>query len=250
MKRLLGVGLMAALIVIVGCSKYEKRLDVTIERMKYQQRLDQYLKPAEAGKFQELGIHLRVPQGLDPAREVTIVPEEGLFDLVANFVDNAAAGGAEAKEGAPPPQPLRLNVLARVKRKKAPPKKGEAPPPEVPRGEFKADVRALLAASLGNPEDAQNKADAAERKRLNEYRRLIFTAGNGNTIRVYFYKQGEYDTALIWNLPPGAERTAATPIDLCLETQAVGPRAQNLFQGGSDDEMPAEGAAPAGGTAF
>lgn len=249
MKRLLGVGLVSALVVALGCSKYEKRLEVTIERMKYQQRLDQYLKPAEGGKFQELGIHLRVPLGMEPAKEVTIVPEEGAFDLVANFAGNAG-GGAQAKEGTPAPQPVRLNVLARVKRKKAPPKKGETPPPEVPRGEFKADVRALLAASLGNPEDAQNKADAAERKRLNEYRRLIFTAGNGNIIRVYFYKQAEYDTALIWNIPPASERNAATGIDLCLETQAVGPRALNLFQGGTDEEMPAEGTAPGGGTAF
>lgn len=248
MKRLLGVGLMSALVVALGCGKYEKRLEVTVERMKYQQRLNQYLKPAEGGKFQELGIHLRVPLGMEPAKEVSVVPEEGAFDLVANFADSAGGGG-QAKDGAAA-QPLRLNVLARVKRKKAAPKKGEAPPPEVPRGDFKADVRALLAASLGNPEDAQNKADAAERKRLNEYRRLIFTAGNGNIIRVYFYKQAEYDTALIWNIPPAAERTAATAIDLCLETQAVGPRALNLFQGGSDEEIPAEGAAPAGGTAF
>jgi hypothetical protein len=249
MKRLLGVGLVTALIVAVGCSKYEKRLDSTLERMKYQQRLDQNLKPAEAGKFQELGIHLRVPLGMDPAKEVQVVPEEGVYDLVANFADSAA-GGAQAKEGAAPPQPLRLNVLARVKRKKAPPKKGESPPPEVPRGEFKADVRALLAASLGNPEDAQGKADAAERKRNNEYRRLIFTAGNGNTVRVYFYKVAEYDVALIWNLPPGADRKSGGPIELSLETLAVGPRAQNLFQGGSDDEPVAEGAAPGGGTAF
>lgn len=249
MKRLLGVGLVSALVVALGCSKYEKRLEVTVERMKYQQRLDQYLKPAEGGKFQELGIHLRVPLGMEPSKEVTIVPEEGAFDLVANFAGRAP-GGAQAKEGAPAPQPLRLNVLARVKRKKAAPKKGEAPPPEVPRGDFRADVRALLAASLGNPEDAQNKADAAERKRLNEYRRLIFNAGNGNIIKVYFYKQAEYDTALIWNIPPADERNAATVIDLCLETQAVGPRALNLFQGGTDEEIPAEGATPGGGTAF
>ncbi len=251
MKRLLGVGAMSALVLVLvlGCGKYEKRLDVTIERMKYQQRLDQYLKPAEGGKFQELGIHLRVPLDMNPAREVTIVPEEGAFDLVANFAGSAPAG-EQAKEGGAAPPPLRLNVLARVKRKKAAPKKGETPPPEVPRGDFKADVRALLAASLGNPEDAQNKADAAERKRLNEYRRLIFTAGNGNIIRVYFYKQAEYDTALIWNIPPAAERNAATAIDLCLETQAVGARALNLFQGGSDEEVPAAGAAPGGGTAF
>jgi hypothetical protein len=251
MKRLLGVGLVAAGIVAVGCSKYEKRLDSTLERMKYQQRLDQYLKPAEAGPFRDLGIHLRVPKGMNAAKEVQVVPEEGAFDLVANFADPAAGGGgAQAKEGAPPPQPLRLNVLARVKRKKAPPKKGETPPPEVPRGEFKADVRALLAASLGNPEDAQNKADAAERKRNNEYRRLIFTAGNGNVVRAYLYKIAEYDVALIWNIPPAAERAAATPIDLSLETLAVGPRALNLFQGGSDDEPPAAGTAPGAGTAF
>jgi hypothetical protein len=174
-----------------------------------------------------------------------------MFELIATFLDTRGAAPAQGAEAAPAPAGLRLHVLARVKRKKAAPKKGEAPPPEVPRGDFVMDVRQVLASELGNPEEALNKGLDSSTQGKNAFKRLIFTAGNGDYIRAYFLKQDIYEVALIWDVPPAVDKATANGVRYCLESFAVGPTALARFQGRSEDEGEvSEGAAPAGGQAF
>jgi hypothetical protein len=148
---------------------------------------------------------------------------------------------------------LRLHVLARVKRKKAAPKKGEVPPPESPRGDFVEDIRRVLASELGNPDDATNRPLENSTQGNNAFKRLIFTSGTGEYIRTYFLKQDIYDVALIWQVPQAVDKSSANGVRYCLESFAVGPRALARFQGRTEDEgEPAEGggAPAAGGQAF
>jgi hypothetical protein len=239
MKRLGAVAASIGLVLAAGCSKsYEKRLEATLNRMKYEQKLDQYLKPAETGKFQELGIYLRPPKNLEPASQPMLAVDPGAYELIASFLDTSGgtpAKGAEAA-AAPAPAGLRLHVLARVKRKKPAPKKGETPPPESPRGDFVADVRQVLASELGNPDDALNKALDNSTQGRNAFKRLIFTAGNGDFIRAYFLKQDAYEVALIWDVPQAVDKASANGVRYCLESFATGPAAIDRFQGKTDDE--------------
>jgi hypothetical protein len=71
----------------------------------------------------------------------------------------------------------------------------------------------------------------------------VFTASNGDVIRTYFYKSGDYEVALVWDIPSGQERSAAmtTGSELTLESLATGPRALTAFQGGDADEAVAQG---------
>jgi hypothetical protein len=236
MTRLLAVltGTGLTLALAVGCSgRYEYRLEKTLDQMKYQQRLDQFLNPAETGAFQELGIFLRTPMPMQKAQQNVGLPsvDPAQYEIVSTFVDSASRA--------------RLHVLSRVKRPKKPPaKKGEAPPVEVPRGEFVADVLALLAQDLGNPE-ATAAAPKADKKGINDFRKLVFKDSSGNDTQVYFSKVDIYDTALVWVVPPAAEKGLATGRDLALEVFSVGPRALNKFRGGTDDDF-VEGAAVEG----
>ncbi len=243
MKRLL-VLLASSMVLILGCGhSYKERIEATLTRMRYMQRLDQNLNQAESGKLQELGIFLRVPRSLSAAREPGLNAPEGQFDSVTTYLD-LSGGGAATKKGQPPEAPLRLHVLTRVNRKAAASKKkGEAAPePVVQRGNFVDDVRNLLASDLGG-QDALSNTLQTDKKRSNEFRRLMFTASNGDVIRTYFYKSGDYEVALVWDIPTGQERSAAmtTGSELTLESLATGPRALTAFQGGDADEAVAQG---------
>lgn len=256
MRRSAALAASIGLVLLAGCGKsYEKRLEATLNRMRYEQKLDQYLKPAETGKFQDLGIFLRLPKGLDKATQPGLTVDPGAFEIAESFLDTTG-GGAASKDGtATPAAGLRLHVLARVKRKKAAPKKGEAPPPEVPRGNFEADVRQVLANDLGSPDDALNKPLENNTQRNNAYKRLIFTAGNGDFIRAYFSKQGDYEVALVWDVPQAVDKSSANGVRYSLESFATGLTALARFKGGSDDEGSAgeeggPGAAAGGGQAF
>jgi hypothetical protein len=248
MRRLLALAASVSLVVILGCGKsYERRLEATLTRMKYQQRLDKYLNPPEEGKFKELAIYLRTPKSMSPAQQPGLAVDPGAYDLIATFLD---LGGASANAAEAPQAGIRLHVLARVKRPKKAPKKGEPPPPpESPRGDFMADVRSVLASELGNSEAALSGTPKADTKRTNAYKRVIFTAGNGDIIKAYFYKMDVYDVALIWDIPTAVEKETSTGVELCLESFAVGNRAVNLFQGGTDDDLAGEAGGGGGGAA-
>jgi hypothetical protein len=249
-----------SLVVIVGCGKtYRLRLEKTVEFMKYLQRLDQNLGAAPQGKLKELSIYIRPPKGLEEAKEVglpSVAP--GMYDLAASFFGAPPAASTPAKEGTPPPDPnavLRLHVLARLKKPKAPPKKGEPPPPDTSaRGEFIADVKNLLATDLGGAEGVNAKISTAKEKN-NAYKRLIYDSTvNNDSIRVYFYNQktpqGDYDVAVIWDIPAAMVKETSSPIALCLESFAVGGKALNSFaRGYTDDTSPASGGGASDGGA-
>lgn len=251
MKRVLAAAVSCSLILSFGCSQsYSKRLDSTLNRLKYLQRLDQFLKPAEAGKLQEMGIYFRPPLGLEQAQQPGLNAPPGHYDVVATFLDlGTAAAGANAKEKVAPAAPLRLHLLARINRKApASKKKGETPEePVTPRGKFDDDVRALLASDLGG-QDALNNPLQSIKIKSNDYKRLIFTASNGDTIKAYFFKAGEYDLALVWDIPAEQAKSAAasTGAELAMESLAVGPRAVTAFQGGDADEDIVQSAGDAG----
>jgi hypothetical protein len=100
-----------------------------------------------------------------------------------------------------------------------------------------------------NAGDAVSSATLKEETQgKNKFKRTIFTSGlNGDAIRVYFYKEGDHDVALVWDVPQALEKTTATPISLCLQCFSVGRRAGNFFNNGySDEGMGGGGAGGAG----
>lgn len=244
-----GVGLM---LLAAGCGRsYEKRLEATLTQMKYQQKLDQYLSEPAGDPLKSLGIYLRTPKGMSMATQPGLAADPSQYELNATFLGEGGGGAAE-KGGEAPAPVLRLHTLARVKRPKRAAKKGEPPPPEpAPRGKFIDDVRQLLAAELGNPEEALTKAAQDDTQKNNKFKRVLFGAGNGDTIKVYFFKEGESEVALIWAIPPSVDKSSANGVRYCLESLAVGPKAQRMFQGGSDEEdASSEGGAGGGGQVF
>lgn len=259
MRRLAALAVTTTLVLAVGCGKsYEKRLNITLDRLRYLQTLDLYLSPAVQGEFAQNQVFLRPPKPLPSEPSKTLVglsAEPGLYDLASTFFGNVEAPAADQGKEAPAPSVLRLHVLARIKRKAAR-KKGE-PAPEVTaqRGDFLADTRNLMADQLGGGEVVLNATPKADTQRKKQYKRLLFTNGIDNhSIRAYFYKEGPYDVALIWDLPPDLNKSAQvnTGIRYCLETFAVGEKAENAFKGavGEDDAapmLPPPGGAAGGG---
>lgn len=242
MSRALAVVTSAAMLLTLalGCGyrSYETRLASTEKNEQYNITLNANLEPAPTDDFQKLGFYVRPPKGLEKSK--TFAPAqlpEGQYDLATTF-----RGPAPDPEGkaATIATGLQLHVLARKKTpKKAQQAKKEVEvAPEVPRGPFEADVRALLGAIYG--EAATANEPKVVTKRANSFRRLAFQSGGNNQIynvNVYFYTlksgQDEYDAALIWEIPANRTQLAGTdPIDLTLESFAVAARANNLFSSG------------------
>jgi hypothetical protein len=260
MKRLLAC-LLSVTVVLVGCGRsYKLRLENTVTTLKYLARLDHYLNPAVQGKFKDMQVFLRPPKPLQETEQLGLQGVgEGQFDLSASFLgQEKAAGGAEpGKEATPAGDAvLRLHVLARVKLPKRKTKKGEAAPPEpAARGEFTADVRSVLASDYNAGDAAATGQLKSDSHRKNTFKRLIFTSPvNNDVVRVFFYKHGNHDVALIWDIPPALEKTTATGINLCLESFAVGEKANRFFaRGYHEDEglgggpIPGKGGGAEGG---
>lgn len=258
MKRALACLLSMSLVLAIGCGKsYKVRLEKTVEHMQYLQRLDQALIPAPEGKLKETSIYIRPPKALEEAKEFGLPSvQPGQYDLAVSFFGLPPSPKGETKEGAAPPDPnavVRLHVLARVKKAKKTPKKGEAPPPDTSaRGEFISDVKNLLATDFGAGEAVTAQQPKPDQEKKNAYKRLVFTSPvNNDSIKVYFYKQGEYDVAVVWDIPASFVNPTSGPIALCLESFAVGGKAVNAFaRGYSDDSSPAAGGTgPAAGGA-
>jgi len=251
MRRLLATLLTAGLLVsLAGCSKnYAERLELTLERLKYLQRLDQFLTRDPVGDpLQPANIYLRPPQNMTKATQTTLSADPAQFDVIATFLD---VSGEPAKEAAAPPPVIRLHVLARRKQAATPAKKGEPAPPPVERLPFEPAVLEVLARDLGGLDPATaDQLIKSDKKRLNDYKRLIFDAASGDTIRVYFYVQDDYEVALIWDIPKPLEKPpATTAIELALESLSVGPRAAAAFQGIDVEEGFIPGTPAAGGAA-
>lgn len=260
-KRAAAMTATAGLILILGCGRsYEDRLAKTIQRLQYQERLDRNLEPAAQGKFKDLSVFIRPPKPLQAAQAFGLTDNPGQFDLSGTFLGVPKADGTPAKkegeaeaEAAPAEVPLRLHVMARVKKAKKTTKKGEPPPPEpaTPRGDFTADVRALIANDLPG-EQAGAAALKNDNKRDNAFKRLIYSAANGDSIRAYFYKVGDHEVALVFDIPPPLDKSkkVENAITLALESFAAGPKAVRRFasesQGGDDEEAAATAAGGGG----
>ena len=122
MNRVVTVALGAGLVLVIGCGtqNYEYRLEHTIDRMKYQKRLDDNLTEASTkGKLEATADLPATPKAMTgPTQTFQLaVIEPGKFDVESSFIE------AEKQN---------LHVVARVKQAKAPAKKG-APKAEPPR---------------------------------------------------------------------------------------------------------------------
>ena len=209
----------ATLMLAGGCAKsYDIRMSKTLERMRYEKRLDDNLIAAPKGtKFETYHIFVRPPLNLKgPSKEFLLgVQEPGKFELTESFLE----GNKQS-----------LHVLARVKVPKDPTKKKAAPKPEdaVVRGEFNADVIAIVNSVYAVELDpAKAKEESKKPGNVkNVYRHLKFE-GNGKDVQVYLNgKKGDpYEVALIFEYPKAEEAALISKIELCLESFATGERA-------------------------
>ena len=159
MRRVFATLVTASLIVITSCSRtYDYRLDMTVDNMKYQKRLnDNLMPPATKGKFDELLISIRPPQTLTQSPEFLLsAPPPGTFDLEQSFQESGKQS---------------LHVLARVKRPKTA-KKVQAPADTAVRRDFNSEVLAILNSAFKPAEEAvSSKFKPVEKKRANSPRR-------------------------------------------------------------------------------
>ena len=231
----------ALLITVVGCAgraSYEKRMESTISYLKYRKRLDANLMPPPTDKkFTDLAIYVRPPKEEAEAKAFQLRAPEGAYDLEASFNDKAESA---------------LHILARVKLPKKPAAKGAPAPPATPaaaRGDFAGDVVLVLGEVFGPSDTLQVSKFKEETKTSiegapkNQFKRLIFTSGN-KEVAVYLYKKEIHDVALIFVYDVKARQAISSKIDLCLGSFAVGPRATNAYNGGSNVEENADEAAP------
>jgi hypothetical protein len=227
MKRFWAMLTSLGLFLAVGCTSksYDLRLEKTLENRKYQSKLDEALTPAvAAGKLKEYYIYIRPPKDLKgPTQAFQLaVVQPGRFDLENSFIEKDKQA---------------LHILARVKRPKPPAKKGAAPVPTPPRGEFNTDVLELLKGVYGV--DLPITSFKEETKRKNTFRHRTIDL-DPKTVQVYLYgaKNNPYEVALIFEYPKtAAAHSALNPkIGYCLESFAVGERAKRAFEGATTEE--------------
>jgi hypothetical protein len=225
MKRLVTVVFGAGLVLAVGCGtqNYEYRLERTIERMKYQRRLDANLTDAPTkGKLEQLQIYLRPPKNMTGPTQTfqwTVI-EPGKFDVESSFVE---------------PEKQSLHVLARVKLPKVAAKKGapKAEPP--PRGKFTDEVVDLVKSVYGVDLAFSDFKDEQHGDNTFKHKLLDLSAKN---VQIYLYgtEKTPYEVALIFEYPKTEHNTVNPKIGLCLESFAAGERAKRAFAGTESEE--------------
>lgn len=213
-----------------GSKSYEARLSKTLENMRYQARLKaQLMDPPKKGhgKFEELAIYVRPPKNMTWSQEFLLtVVDPGKFDLAESFLDSLKQS--------------RLHILARVKKPATTKKKATAP---VNQGEFNADVLALLNGVYGS---SLNIARFKEfDKKGNKFKEQVLDA-NDKKIRVVLFggTNDPYQVALLFEYPEAERQALVSKIELCLESFAVGRKAQRAYAGTVGEN---EGEAGAGG---
>lgn len=243
MKRLAALLVSATLVMSWGCGmkSYEIRLEKTLEAMRYSRDLDENLTPAPTDKrFREFPMYIRAPKDMPLSANFVMAADVpvGRYDLTASFV-------GQSKDS---PGTRALHVIGR---RKAPPKKQakkDAPAqPDAPRGPFEGDVFALVGSVYGANDALANPKPQNEKKRNNPYRRIIFSASNGNVVRIYLYKKENYEVALVWDVPGTVDKNAnyMKARDLCLQSFAVGKLAEQYFSGNASAGEAEGEAAPA-----
>jgi hypothetical protein len=237
MRRLSATLGTAILLLSAGCglNSYEKRLDMTLENMRYIDRLNRNLEPAETKpKWEPLLVFLRPPKGLKPAKVFLLTaPEPGKFDIEASFLDPG-----QTKQS--------LHVLVRVKTpKKAAKKKVASPADTADRTNFNRDILTLLSSSYPVNDDLTIAKFKSNTEKKNEYKNYKFPVNDKN-VEVYLFKKDPYEAALIFEFPKSELPNLVSKIKLCLESFAVGDKAKQSFSGPATEEGP-EGAAGGGG---
>ncbi len=230
MKRAAAVVLGASLVLILGCGtqRYETRLEKTLDKMKYQKRLDDNLGAAATkGKLEQLDLYVRPPKNMSPTQtfQLTVV-EPGKYDVESSFISES--------------EKQSLHVLARVKQAKTPSKKAPAKA-EVPRGEFNADVVELLKNVYGAEQlDLTKFKSDTKLNNTFKYNLLDLTAKN---VQIYLYgdKNSPYEVALIFEYPKTDHNAVNPKIGLCLESFAVADKAKKAFAGGETEDIEGTG---------
>lgn len=230
MRRLLTLSIPGALILGFGCTqRYETRMEKTITELKYERELNKYLDPAPAeGKLKELDIYIRPPKGLVASKEFLLPGvQPGQFDVERTFHEGTKS---------------LLHVLARKKMPKKAPAKGAPAEPPVARGEFNADVLAVLRGAFGEDENIALEKFKDDPHKANKFRRAIFTA-NGKKVEVFLAKVEPYDIAMIYAFDPADEKTIDPKIRYSLEAFALGEKAKGKYSGNTEAEAEAATAA-------
>jgi hypothetical protein len=229
MKRAFAILAGLCLMLVIGCSAYDSRLQQTLEELRYRKRLNDNLTDAPTkGKLQELAIFVRPPRALKGPTQtfgMTVV-EPGKFDLEQSFIDQ------DKQES--------MHLLARVVRPKAPTKKKGAVEQEpTPRGKFVDDVLELVKTVYGvDVETAQLKAESHPHgNHKNTYKGKIVDL-SAKKVQIYFYgdEKAPYQVALIFEYPEASHKLINPKIPLCLESFAVGDAARRAFQGAGEFE--------------
>lgn len=234
-----------AITIVPGCGSaiYEARLSNHLAVRKEKAKLDKFLNPPLDGKYKEEGIFLRVPRPLPGQPAEFRLAAQGVtdanYDLHNSFVNVDQSGGLN----------LGLHVLGRHKKPK-PATAKNAPAPDVSqRGDFTGEVLAL--ANEVHQNAASQAAPGKVKKKTNDYTRYLYQVGD-NTIEIYLFNRkfgadNIYDLALIWEYPTSQKNTHSNPIELCLQSMAVGPGASRSFESGGVDDSAGQ---DAGGAAF
>ena len=233
MRRLLMATVTSALLLSLGCvQRYQKRMDSTIEEMKYERELDKNLEQAPPeGPLKSLDIFVRPPKGMTPSKEFTLTAvEPGLFDVERTFYEG---------------QKSFLHILARKKMPKKAPAKGAQPEPVVTRGDFNGDVLKKLREAFGEDENIAMEKFKDDPHRTNKFRRAIFTAGNNKKVEVFLAKVDPYDVALIYVFDPADEKAIDPKIRYSLEAFALGDKAKGKYSGATEAETEAASASAA-----
>ncbi len=229
MRRLLMATVTTSLLLSLGCvQRYQKRMDSTIEEIKYERELDKNLEPAPPeGKLKELDIFVRPPKGLVVSKEFLLPGvQPGQFDVERTFYEGQKAS---------------LHVLARKKTAKKAPAKGAPAEPVVARGDFNGDVLgALREAFPGDDENIALEKFKDDPHKANKFRRSIFTATNGGKkVEVFLSKVDPYDVAMIYVFDPAEEKAIDPKIRYSLEAFALGDKAKNKYTGTTEAEAEA-----------
>jgi hypothetical protein len=221
----------ALLVLAIGCSDYEVRLQQTRQEMKYQKRLRDNLAEAPTkGQLEADSIYVRPPKGLQGPTQAFGLTEAdpGKYDIENSFIDQ------ERKAS--------LHLVARIKKPKAPSKKGApAAEPATSRGKFIDDVIELVKAAYGiELTTAQLKPETKSHlNRDNEFRGAKLEVGD-KEVQVYIYgfdENATHQVGLIFDYPKTEVNNLNPKIGLCLESLAVGARAQTAFHGGGEVDV-------------
>lgn len=235
MRRVLVLAASTVAMLVSGCGgqSYEKRLNATIERMRYTRRLDDNLMPAAKGKLEPNLIYVRPPKAMEgPAKEFLMTGLDAeKFDVFESYLDGSTKSA--------------LHVLARVPRPKTPAGKKAAPPP-ANRADFLSDLAAELARAYNVEVDLSKAKEETKQPSLNKFKHLVINAGNKD-VQVYtFGSKLTYEVALVFEYPKSELKALTSRIELTLGSFQTGEKARRAFSGGAPEEGgEGEGGAPA-----